>query len=128
MYGPAGHAYVYLIYGIYHCFNVVTQKRNVPHAVLIRALEPVSGIDESPSGPGRLCRALEIDRKFDGCDLRGDALFIVRPTKKLWSEPRLGVSPRIGIDYAGGWVEKPWRFFDDNSKSVSKRPAARRKG
>ena len=107
MFGPAGGAYVYLIYGMYHCLNVVTEREEFPSAVLIRAIE-LNG--ELIDGPGRLCRALEIDRSLNRMDLTTG--------ESLWFEDRgeavgrgqVGAHPRIGVDYAGKWAEKRWRF------------------
>ena len=107
MFGPAGVAYVYLIYGMYHCLNVVTEREEFPSAVLIRAIE-LDG--ELIDGPGRLCRALEVDRRLNRVDLTTG--------ESLWFEDRgevvergtVGAYPRIGIDYAGKWAEKLWRF------------------
>src|SRR5688572_15254675 len=79
MFGPPGHAYVYLIYGIYHCMNVVTQPEGKAAAVLIRALEPVQNIVGSTKGPGLLCRALAINRSHTGHDLVGEDLFLAEP-------------------------------------------------
>jgi DNA-3-methyladenine glycosylase len=107
MFGPAGVAYVYLIYGMYHCLNVVTEREEFPSAVLIRAIE-IDG--KLIDGPGRLCRAMQIDRRLNRADLtRGES---------LWFEDRgtsvkrgnVGSHPRIGVDYAGKWAEKLWRF------------------
>jgi DNA-3-methyladenine glycosylase len=107
MFGPAGVAYVYLIYGMYHCLNVVTEREEFPSAVLIRAIE-IDG--KLIDGPGRLCRALQIDRSLNCADLTiGES---------LWFEDRgasvkrgnVGAHPRIGVDYAGVWAQKPWRF------------------
>ena len=107
MFGPAGVAYVYLIYGMYHCLNVVTEREEFPSAVLIRAIE-LDG--ELIDGPGRLCRALEIDRHLNRVDLTTG--------ESLWFEDRgeavgrrtVGAYPRIGVDYAGMWAKKLWRF------------------
>src|SRR5574341_1554084 len=107
LYGPPGLAYVYLIYGMYHCLNVVTERTEFPAAVLIRAIE-VEG--ELIDGPGRLCRALEIDRSLNRLDMTVG--------NNLWFEdwgikvPRstIGTFPRIGVEYAGPWAKKPWRF------------------
>ena len=107
MFGPAGVAYVYLIYGMYHCLNVVTEREEFPAAVLIRAVE-IDG--ELIDGPGRLCRALQIDRSLNRADLTSG--------KSLWFEDRglsvrkgeVGTYPRIGVYYAGEWAKKPWRF------------------
>jgi DNA-3-methyladenine glycosylase len=125
MYGPAGHAYVYLIYGIWNCLNVVAGTAGVPHAVLLRALEPVSGIDAPTWGPGLLCRALGVDRAYNGRDLRGKELWLQSP--KLKRPIRIGTGPRIGVDYAGEWAQRPWRFFDLDSAWVSTVSAAVRR-
>ena len=107
MFGPGGVAYVYLIYGMYHCLNVVTDREEFPSAVLIRAIE-IDG--ELIDGPGRLCRALQIDRRLNRADLTTG--------ESLWFEDRgtlvergdVGTHPRVGVDYAGEWAKKPWRF------------------
>lgn len=107
MFGPSGIAYVYLIYGMYHCLNVVTDREEFPAAVLIRAIE-VDGV--LIDGPGRLCRALQIDRNLNRVDLTTQ--------ESLWFEDRGGrilcrqvaALPRIGVDYAGIWAKKLWRF------------------
>jgi DNA-3-methyladenine glycosylase len=125
MFGPAGHAYVYLIYGFWHCLNVVTADRGVPHAVLLRALEPISGIENSTHGPGLLCRALHIDRTLNGADLTLSQLWIERPSG--YRQPKVGRTTRIGVDYAGTWAKKPWRFFDRESPYVSTVSAAARR-
>lgn len=125
MFGAPGHAYVYLIYGMWNCLNVVTREQGVPHAVLIRALEPVSNVRDKTWGPGLLCRAMHIDRKLSGTDLCGDTLWIeAAPRAERHS---IGRSPRIGVDYAGTWADKPWRFFDRDSPYVSTSSAAMRK-
>lgn len=117
MFGPPGRAYVYLVYGIWHCLNVVTAAEAVPHAVLLRALEPVDGLSGSASGPGRLCRAMGIDRRHNGLDLCAQRLWIARPSPPR--SVRIGRSARIGVDYAGDWARRPWRFFDRDSPFVS---------
>jgi DNA-3-methyladenine glycosylase len=119
MFGPAGHAYVYLIYGVWECLNVVTAQTGVPHAVLIRAVEPVEGIDNTTHGPGLLCRAMHIDRALNGADLRANTLWIERPSASGLRIARIAHSPRIGVDYAGHWARKPWRCFDADSPYVS---------
>jgi DNA-3-methyladenine glycosylase len=113
MYGHAGHWYVYLIYGMYHCLNVVTETKDYPAAVLIRAVGPVTGLGAGikTDGPGKLCRALHIDRS-----LNGEPAFDRR--SRLWIaesgvEPGPGTirhTPRIGVDYAQEYKDKPWRF------------------
>ena len=101
MFGPPGHAYVYFIYGFWHCLNVVTGAEGVPHAVLLRALEPVTGIDDKTWGPGLLCRAMHIDKRLNGADLCADALWLERPPAPGRRPPRIARSARIGVDYAG---------------------------
>lgn len=119
MFGPPGHAYVYFIYGFWHCLNVVTAAEGVPHAVLLRALEPITGLDDKTWGPGLLCRAMHIDKKLNGADLCGDALWLERPPASSRRTPRIARSARIGVDYAGEWARRPWRFYDRDSRYVS---------
>jgi DNA-3-methyladenine glycosylase len=118
MFGPPGHAYVYFIYGFWNCLNVVTGPRGVPHAVLLRALAPLGELDEPTWGPGLLCRALHIDRSLNGADLRGDVLWIERPPAAA-TRPRIARDTRIGVDYAGKWAQRRWRFYDRDSPFVS---------
>jgi DNA-3-methyladenine glycosylase len=125
MFGPPGHAYVYLIYGFWHCLNFVTADHGVPHAVLIRGLEPISGIDNTTHGPGLLCRALHIDRALNGADLTLSQLWVEKPAE--YRKPRIERATRIGVDYAGTWAQKPWRFFDRDSPYVSTVSAAQRR-
>lgn len=117
MFGPPGHAYVYFIYGFWNCLNVVTGAPGTPHAVLLRALEPVANVTDRTSGPGLLCRALGIDRRLNGADLCGTRLWIERP--RVVSRVRIARGARIGVDYAGDWAHKRWRFFDADSPYVS---------
>jgi DNA-3-methyladenine glycosylase len=122
MFGAPGHAYVYFIYGFWNCLNVVTSAPGVPHAVLLRALEPVAGLTDKTWGPGLMCRAMNIDRRLNGADLRGEVLWLERPPGR--SKPvTIGRSTRIGVDYAGDWAKRPWRFFDRGSPYVSTVPA-----
>jgi DNA-3-methyladenine glycosylase len=121
LYGPHGHAYVYLIYGMYDCFNVVCFGEGKGHAVLVRAGEPVSGIADGmrTDGPGRLTRALGITRSHDTADLvDGDAMYIAPRTKR----PRISVTARVGVAYAGEIADAPWRFLDADSKHSSRPP------
>src|SRR5258708_1417459 len=125
MYGIGGIAYVYFVYGMYNQFNVVTNVADVPHAVLVRAVEPSEGLDimrrrrqgrseyEFTSGPGRLCLALGIDRKLDKQDLLGERVWIEEGVSI--SPRQIARGPRVGIDYAEGWVGKPWRFLGCNN-------------
>jgi len=126
MFGPPGHAYVYLIYGMWNCLNVVARPEGVPHAVLVRALEPVAHLAARTWGPGLLCRAMHIDRRLNGTDLCGRRLWIERPPARHRA-PRIARSARIGVDYAGTWADRPWRFFDRESPYVSSARGARRR-
>jgi DNA-3-methyladenine glycosylase len=131
MYQIGGTAYVYFVYGMYYQFNVVTNVAEIPHAVLIRALEPVEGIElmrkrrhnqpdhNLTNGPGKLCIALGIDRQLDRADLLGNRVWIEEgeniPAHKIAS------GPRIGIDYAEAWVDKPWRFWIRGNPNLSRK-------
>lgn len=131
MYRKGGIAYVYFVYGMYYQFNVVSNVADVPHAILVRALEPVEGIElmrerrhQHPdhnltNGPGKLCIALNIDRALDGADLLANRVWI----EEYESVParRIARGPRIGIDYAQEWVDKPWRFWIRDNSYVSRR-------
>jgi DNA-3-methyladenine glycosylase len=123
--GAPGHAYVFLIYGMYDCFNVTCAPRERAgsgHAVLVRGGEPVLGIPPGVrcDGPGRLGRALGITRASDGVDLTGDTLFLSARQKR----PKIEVTARVGVAYAGNWAERPWRFLDAGSVHAS-RPSAK---
>jgi DNA-3-methyladenine glycosylase len=130
MFGSAGYAYVYMIYGFYFCLNVVTEPPGYPAAVLIRGLEPLENVDlmrelrNNPeretniaSGPGKLCMAMSIDKRLNGADLLGP---------KIWIEDRnldsglVRSSPRVGVDYAGEYKDKPWRFYVEGNPHVSR--------
>ena len=128
MFGPPGHAYVFFVYGMHFHLNLVTTREGAPEAVLLRAVEPLLGIElmaerrrlepsriELTNGPGKLCQAFAIERRHYGADLTGGALYLLEGTPS-----RVARSPRIGIDYAGEWAEKPWRFFDPASRYVSR--------
>lgn len=118
MFGPPGHAYVYLIYGIYRCMNVVTEPEGRAAAVLLRALEPVKNIEGRAGGPGLLCRAMEIDRRLNGHDLLSDDLYIAAgPEEK---PPAIVKRPRIGVDYAGHWARRLLRFYIKGNPFISK--------
>ena len=127
MFGPPGHAYVYFIYGFWNCLNLVTSRKGIPHAVLLRAVEPVEGITDKTWGPGLLCRAMGVDRALNGADLCADRLWLERPRGST-PPVRIGSSPRIGVDYAGPWAKRPWRFFDRASPYVSTASARLRRG
>ncbi len=119
MFGPPGHAYVYLIYGIHCCMNIVNGPEGQASAVLIRALEPVSGIAERSNGPGLLTRAMHIDRRQNGVDLLGDQLFVAQAAPAAVPH-RVMRRPRIGVDYAGAWARRLLRFYIRGNPYVSK--------
>ena len=122
MFGHPGRAYVFLIYGMYDCFNVTCLDEGRGHAVLIRGAEPIFGCDSSArgDGPGRLTRMLGISRKDDAIDLTGDTLFLAARANR----PKITVSARVGVGYAQEWADEPWRFYDASSKHAS-RPSPR---
>ena len=107
LFGPPGVAYVYLIYGMYHCLNVVTERQEFPSAVLIRAID-IDG--ELVDGPGRLCRALQIDRRLNRVDLTTGESIWFEDRGSLVKRGDVGTHPRVGVDYADEWAKKPWRF------------------
>jgi len=118
MFGPPGHAYVYFIYGMYHCLNVVTEREGQASAVLLRALEPVKNVNGRTNGPGLLCRAMRVDRRLNGHDLLSDDLFIAAPAKV---EPLTLVKrPRVGVDYARHWAKRHLRFYIKDNPFVSR--------
>lgn len=119
MFGPPGHAYVYLIYGMYHCVNVVTQKEGHPSAVLIRAVEPIQHIDARTQGPGLLCKAMHIDKKLNGHDLLSDDFYVMNPPKK--ETFHIVERPRIGVAYAKEWAHELLRFYIEGNPYVSKK-------
>lgn len=120
MFGEPGVAYVYLIYGMYDMFNAVCWPAGQPSAVLVRGLEPMSGIERTTDGPGKLCRALGIDRTLNGIDLShvGGRLTISAGVE--YSDEQVSTSPRIGVDYAGEWAARPWRFYVKGNRHVSR--------
>jgi DNA-3-methyladenine glycosylase len=130
MFGPPGYAYMFMLYGTSWAFNIVVGQEGEPHAILVRGLEPVEGIElmaerrhllptsrTLTNGPGKLCQALALDRAHYGRDLCGDDLF-------LRDGPRGPVarSPRINIDYAGTWAARPWRFTERGNRYISVPP------
>jgi DNA-3-methyladenine glycosylase len=118
MFGPPGHAYVYFIYGMHHCMNVVTESEGRGAAVLIRALEPVANLAGKTNGPALLCRALAIDRRLNGRDLLSDDFFIAAPaTPEKFSIVK---RPRIGVDYAKHWARRHLRFYLKGNPFVSR--------
>ena len=137
MFGPPGHAYIYLIYGMYYCMNIVTEREGEGAAVLIRALEPIGGIEEMAvnrykkqykdlnkrqiknltNGPGKLCSALSITKDNYGDDLTENKLYVVDDGYKI---SRIGISSRINIDYAEEAKDFKWRFFIEGNPYISK--------
>lgn len=138
MFGPSGRAYVYLVYGLHHCLNVVAGPEGVASAVLIRALEPIKGIElmrlrrggaDAPdarlaAGPARLCQALAVDRRLDGADLvSGTRLWLAQDesTPRAAGAGGLLTGPRVGVAYAGpGWADRIWRFGLRGSPAISR--------
>ena len=120
MFGPPGFAYVYLIYGMYDMLNVTTWPEGEAAAVLIRAIEPLSGIDRSTDGPGKLTRAMGITREHNTLPFSGPTLFL-HPGEPI-ADTDINASARIGVDYAGEWAKKPWRFSIRNHPCVSHPP------
>ncbi len=136
MYGPCGFSYVYMIYGMYYCFNIVTQKKGVPEAVLIRAVEPLENLNEISlnrydksfsslnktqiknltNGPGKLCKGLAIGKSENKLDLCGGTLYLVDDNSNDFS---IKNAKRIGISYAQEAADYPWRFYIENNIYVS---------
>ncbi len=118
MFGAPGHAYVYMIYGMYHCLNIVTEKKGHASAVLLRALEPVKNITGRAQGPGLICKALNIDKRLNGHDLLSASLYIAEPaTTESFKIIR---RPRVGVDYAGHWARRLLRFYIKGDPFISK--------
>lgn len=118
MFGPPGYAYVYLIYGMYHCMNVVTEEEGHASAVLLRAIEPVKNITISTKGPGLLCKAMNIDKRLNAHDLLSEHFYIAEAS--LHEPFTIVKRPRIGVDYAGHWAKRLLRFYIKNNQFVSK--------
>lgn len=133
MYADGGVAYVYLCYGVHHLFNVVTNVAGIPHAVLIRAIEPLEGIDTMlqrrkktnvtpglTAGPGVLSAAMGIHTKHTGVDLQS-SLIRIEDMDVVMSEPQLIITTRVGVDYAGEDALLPYRFYEAGNPFVSKK-------
>ena len=119
MFGPPGHAYVYLVYGMHTCMNVVTEPEGTGTAILLRALEPVQNLASKASGPGLLCKAMGITLQDYGRDLCGDDFhFAEDPAVQPFN---IVARPRVGVDYAGEWAHKPLRFYMEGNKYVSRK-------
>jgi DNA-3-methyladenine glycosylase len=139
MFGPPGYAYVFAIYGMYYCMNVVTEEIDKPQAVLIRALEPITSMEKMAelrykksleactskellgltNGPGKLCKALNISKKNDNEDLCGNSLYILEDNPGQDFE--IVTTPRININYAEEAIAYPWRFYIKGNKYVSRK-------
>jgi DNA-3-methyladenine glycosylase len=130
MFGPPGHAYMFLLYGVSWAFNIVAGQEGEPHAILVRALEPVDGLELMAkrrgvpvtsklltNGPGKLCQALALTRADYGRDLCDDELFLLEGRRGP-----IARSPRINIDYAGAWAARRWRFVERGNRYVSVHP------
>lgn len=136
MYGGPGYSYVFIVYGMYHCFNIITREAGIPQAVLIRAVEPVGGLDLMAqnrfkktysqlnksqikgltNGPGKLCRAFLIDKSLNGEDVCGCKLYVEEGENEKLS---IVSAKRVGVDYAGEAKDYPWRFYIEDNKYVS---------
>lgn len=131
MFSIGGTVYIFFIYGMYFQFNIVTGEAGVPHAILIRAVEPLENIEimrerrgtmkdkNLTSGPGKLCIALDIDRRFNGADLLGHRIWIEE--SENFSTDSIACGTRIGIDYSEEYAEKPWRFWIKENPFVSRK-------
>ncbi len=115
LFGPPAFSYVYLIYGMYHMFNIVTDKEGSAHAVLIRAIEPIGNLSPKTNGPGKLCKAMNLTMQQNKLSMLEETLWLEQGT----APEHILSSARIGIDYAKDWKDVPLRFFDANSSFVS---------
>jgi len=118
MFGPPGHAYVYMIYGMYWCMNVVTEREGHASAVLLRAVEPVKNVEGRTQGPGLLCRAMGIDKQLNNHDLLSDDFYIAAPIELHTFT--VVKRPRIGVDYAKHWAKRQLRFYIKGNPFVSR--------
>jgi DNA-3-methyladenine glycosylase len=135
MFSDAGHYYVYMIYGMYHCLNIVTEDKDYPAALLIRALEPISDTGSElttldlmdqftiANGPGKLCRWLDIDGKFNGKSVENESLFLDEAA--ALNSDKITKTKRIGVNYAGKSADLDWRYYIKNNKFVSKKAIER---
>ena len=118
MYGPAGYAYIYLIYGMYYCTNVVTETEGTGSAILLRAIEPIKNIQGRTQGPGLLSKAMHIDKQLNQHDLTGDTFYIAEAENQ--QSITIVEKPRIGVHYAKDWAEKLLRFYIKDNAFISK--------
>lgn len=119
LFGAPGTAYVFFVYGMHECFNVVCKAEDSGHAVLIRAAEMLAGSTERADGPARFTRAMKLGRAYDGASLLGGGDVHLLPRQ---ARVRIATSARVGVAYAEAWADEPWRFFDATSTHVSKPP------
>jgi DNA-3-methyladenine glycosylase len=120
MFGEVGRAYVYLVYGMHNCLNVVAAAEGAAGAILLRAIEPLTGIDGATDGPGKVCRALGVDRALNGASLRSRELRLIAGDG---GSIDVATGRRVGVDYAGEWAGRPWRFWIAGNSRVSARQA-----
>lgn len=118
MFGPPGYAYVYMIYGMYYCMNVVTEQEGHAAAVLLRAVEPIKNVIARTQGPGLLCKAMQINKQLNSHDLTSSNFYIATP-------PKLDAfitikKPRVGVDYAGSWAKELLRFYIKGNPFISR--------
>lgn len=118
MFGPPGHAYVYFIYGMHYCMNVVTEREGHGAAVLLRALEPIDDLPERTNGPALLCRAMAIDKRLNAHDLLSDNFFIAAPPRA--ERFTIVKRPRVGVDYARHWARRHLRFYIRGNEYISR--------
>lgn len=122
LFGPPGRAYLYLVYGLHHCFNVVTCPEGIAAAVLVRGVEPVEGFAPGlrTDGPGKLCKAMHLTLEHNRLDLQGPTVWIEDAAPVASRQVERG--PRIGVDYSGEWARKPYRLWLRNNPFVSRPP------
>ena len=132
LYAEAGTIYVYLIYGMYHCLNIVTEEKDFPSAVLVRAVEPIEGIHTMEkrrktkhsralaSGPGKLCDAFGITKRMNGKTVFGDTV-LIEDRGDVVKRNDIVTVPRVGVDYAGACTHLPWRFYIKKSGYISRK-------
>ena len=119
MFGPPGHAYIYLIYGMYHCLNIVTEEEGHASAVLLSALALVKNLSDKTTGPGLLCKAMGLDKTWNGHDLLSHDLYVANSDRS--QRFTIVKRPRIGVDYAAHWAKRLLRFYIKNNPYVSRR-------
>ncbi|MFT4058330.1 MAG: DNA-3-methyladenine glycosylase [Legionella sp.] len=118
LFGVAGHAYIYLIYGIYYCTNIVTETEGIGCGVLLRALEPIQNIEGRTQGPGLLSKAMNIDKRLYAHDLTSNNFYVAEPEQP--ESFTIIEKPRIGVHYAKDWADKLLRFYIKDNPFISK--------